>query len=183
MIRPYKTYIWLFKTFENFTQPTNWKTDKRTSLDIGKDISKRFETKLFDKNELYKRCKSLAILPSVNRLVDKGIYWLSISGWTLQKLSIFGHFAVPKVLGMIKKGSMIEFLNSAKTAIFTFAQCSLIQRNFSKVINFFGIFAKSHNLFGKFAIPKGLGISKRLIGRSPKLLPNIYFYFYTIEFD
>ena len=60
--------------FENFTQPTNRKTDKRTNLDIGKDIPKRCETKWFDPNELYKRCKSLAILPSVNRLLDKAIY-------------------------------------------------------------------------------------------------------------
>ena len=39
------------------------------------------------------------------------------------------------------------------------------------------------SIFGNFAEPKCLGISKRLNDRSPKLLRDICFYFYTIEFD
>ena len=39
------------------------------------------------------------------------------------------------------------------------------------------------SIFGNFAVPKCLGISKRLNDRSPKLLQKIYFYFYTIKFD
>ena len=39
------------------------------------------------------------------------------------------------------------------------------------------------SIFGNFAVPKGFGITKRLNDSGPKLLRNIYFYFYTIEFD
>ena len=125
---------------------------------------------------------------------------------TLQKSSIFGNFAAPKGLGMIKrlndrslklkqniyvyfymisfdknelyicrqflaillspkaqaykKDSMTEVLESYETFIFTSTQQSLININSTKVIIF----------FGNFAIPKGLSISKRINGRSLKIL-------------
>ena len=91
--------------------------------------------------------------------------------WTLQNLSIFGNFAVPKCLGISKRLND-RSLKLLQNIYFYFYKKSFIQMNW-----------QNSSIIGYFAVLKGLGISKRLIDRSPKLLPNIYFYFYTIEFD
>ena len=68
------------------------------------------------------------------------------SSITVQKLSIFGNFAVPKGLGMVKR------LNDRSSKLlgnnlFYFYKNVLIKMNFKKL-----------SFFGNLVIPKGLGV-------------------------